>query len=203
MTENELITRAKKGDQDAFGQLVLAHQNKVFSLCVHLLNSREEAEDMAQEAFLKAWRSLNSFQEESSFATWMHRLTTNLCLDHLRKQARRQNISVAVSLDDEETVFAEPADPGSDPQQELERKERQRALAERLTELPEHHRRPLVMREVAEMSYQEIADALKLDLGTVKSRIARAREALRKRLLEDGNFFESGASKGTKNKNRR
>ena len=203
MTEKELITKAKKGDQDAFGQLVLAHQNKVFSLCVHMMGNREEAEDMAQEAFLKAWRSLGGFQGESSFATWMHRLTTNLCLDHLRKQARRQNISVAVSLDDEETVFAEPADPGSDPQQELERKERQRALVERLKELPEHHRRPLVMREVAEMSYQEIADALELDLGTVKSRIARAREALRKRLLADGNFFEPGASKDTKNKNRR
>ena len=89
MTEKELIFKAKKGDQDAFGQLVLAHQNKVFSLCVHLLGSREEAEDMAQEAFLKAWRCLGGFQGESSFATWMHRLTTNLCLDHLRKQARR------------------------------------------------------------------------------------------------------------------
>ena len=203
MTEKELITKAKKGDQDAFGQLVLAHQNKVFSLCVHMMGNREEAEDMAQEAFLKAWRSLDGFQGESSFATWMHRLTTNICLDYLRKQTRRQNISVAVSLDDEETVFAEPADPGSDPQQELEKRERQRAVEKALQELPEHHRRALVMREVSGLSYQEIADALKLDLGTVKSRIARAREALRKRLLEDGNFFESGASKGTKNKNRR
>ena len=203
MTEKELITRAKNGDQDAFGQLVLAHQNKVYSLCVHLLNSREEAEDMAQEAFLKAWRSLSGFQGESSFATWMHRLTTNLCLDHLRKQTRRQNVSVAVSLDDEETVFVEPADPGSDPQQELERKERQQALTNGLRELPEHHRKPLVMREVSGMSYQEIADALELDLGTVKSRIARARDALRKRLLEDGNFFDRGASKDTKKRNRR
>ena len=203
MTEKELIFKAKKGDQDAFGQLVLAHQSKVFTLCVHMLNSREEAEDMAQEAFLKAWRSLGGFHGESSFATWMHRLTTNLCLDHLRRQTRRQNVAVAVSLDDEEAAFTEPADSGSDPQRELERKERQRALAKGLKELPEHHRRALVMREVSGLSYQEIADALALDLGTVKSRIARAREALRKRLLEDGNFFESGASKDTKNKNRR
>ena len=203
MTEKELIAKAKKGDQDAFGQLVLAHQNKVFSLCVHMMGNREEAEDMAQEAFLKAWRSLDSFHGESSFATWMHRLTTNLCLDYLRKQTRRQNISVAVSLDDEEAAFTEPADPGSDPQQELEKRERQRAVEKALRELPEHQRRALVMREVSGLSYQEIADALELDLGTVKSRIARAREALRKRLLEDGNFFEPGASKDTKNKNRR
>ena len=203
MTEKELISRAQKGNQDAFGQLVLTHQNKVFTLCVHMLGSREEAEDMAQEAFLKAWRSLDGFHGESSFATWMHRLTTNLCLDHLRKQTRRQNVAVAVSLDDEEAVFAEPADPGSDPQRELEKRERQRAVEKALRELPEHHRRALVMREVSGLSYQEIADALALDLGTVKSRIARAREALRKRLLEDGNFFAPGASKDTKNKNRR
>ena len=203
MTEKELITRAKKGDQDAFGQLVLAHQNKVFTLCVHMMGSREEAEDMAQEAFLKAWRSLDSFHGESSFATWMHRLTTNLCLDHLRKQTRRQNVSVAVSLDDEEATLPEPVDHSGDPHEELERAERQRALTKGLQELPEHYRRPLVMREVSGMSYQEIADALKLDLGTVKSRIARAREALRKILLRDGNFFSPDASNHTKNKNRR
>ena len=203
MTEKELIARAQKGDQDAFGRLVLTHQNRVFILCVHMVGNREEAEDLAQEAFFKAWRSLGGFHGESSFATWMHRLTTNLCLDHLRKQTRRQTVAVTVSLDDEETAFTEPADPGSDPQQELERKERQRAVEKALKELPEHHRRALIMREVSGLSYQEIADALELDLGTVKSRIARAREALRKRLLEDGNFFEPGASKDTKNKNRR
>lgn len=203
MTEKELITRAKKGNQEAFGQLVLAHQNKVYTLCVHLLGSREEAEDLAQEAFLKAWRNLDSFLGESSFATWMHRLTTNLCLDHLRKQTRRQNVSVAVSLDDEEATLPEPVDHSGDPHEELERAERQRALTKGLQELPEHYRRPLVMREVSGMSYQEIADALKLDLGTVKSRIARAREALRKILLRDGNFFSPDASNHTKNKNRR
>lgn len=203
MEEKELISKAKRGDQDAFGQLVLAHQNKVYSLCVHLLGSREEAEDMAQEAFLKAWRSLDSFLGESSFSTWMHRLTTNLCLDHLRKQARRQNISVAASLDDEETAIPEPAGQTGDPHEALERGERRRALAKGLRELPEHYRRPLVMREVGGMSYQEIAAALELDLGTVKSRIARAREALRKILLRDGNFFSPDASNYTKNKNRR
>ena len=203
MTEKDLIRRAKSGDQDAFGQLVLAHQNKVYTLCVHMVTNREEAEDLAQEAFLKAWRNLDGFLGESSFATWMHRLTTNLCLDHLRKQTRRQNVSVAVSLDDEEATLPEPVDHSGDPHEELERAERQRALTKGLQELPEHYRRPLVMREVSGMSYQEIADALKLDLGTVKSRIARAREALRKILLRDGNFFSPDASNHTKNKNRR
>ena len=202
-TEKDLIRRAKSGDQDAFGQLVLAHQNKVYTLCVHMVTNREEAEDLAQEAFLKAWRSLSSFQEESSFATWMHRLTTNVCLDHLRKQARRQNISTAVSLDDEESGWTEPDDHTQDPQRRLEQREQRELLAKALNELPEHHRRLIIMREVSGLSYQEIADALDADLGTVKSGISRARERLRKILLRDGNFFNREASKDMKNKNGR
>lgn len=203
MTEKDLIQKAKNGDQDAFGQLVLAHQNKVYTICVHMVTDREEAADLAQEAFLKAWRSLSTFQGESSFATWMHRLTTNVCLDYLRKQSRRQNISTAVSLDDEDSGWTEPADHSQDPQQHLEREERKRALSRALAELPEHHRQTLIMREVSGMSYQEIADALNTDLGTIKSRIARARERLRKILLRDGNFFPENASNDMKNKNRR
>lgn len=203
MTEKDLIQKARSGDQDAFGQLVVDHQNKVYTLCVHMVTDREEAADLAQEAFLKAWRNLSSFHGESSFATWMHRLATNVCLDYLRKQARRQNISTAVSLDDEDANWSEPADHSQDPQAHLEQEERKRALARALAELPEHHRRMLLMREVSGMSYQEIADALDVDLGTIKSRIARARERLRKILLQDGNFFNRDSSNDMKNKNRR
>jgi len=203
MTEKDLIQKAKSGDQDAFGQLVLAHQNKVYTICVHMVTDREEAADLAQEAFLKAGRSLSTFQGESSFATWMHRLTTNVCLDYLRKQTRRQNISTAVSLDDEDSGWTEPADHSQDPQLQLEREERKRALARALGELPEHHRQTLIMREVSGMSYQEIADAMGADLGTIKSRIARARERLRKILLRDGNFFPENTSNDMKNKNGR
>lgn len=203
MEEKELIIRAKNGDQDAFGQLVLAHQNKVYTLCVHMVTDREEAADLAQEAFLKAWRNLASFHEKSSFATWMHRLTTNVCLDFLRKQSRRQNISVTVSLDDEETGWTEPADHRQDPQEHLEREEQKRTLDRALNELPEPQRRILLMREVAGMSYQEIAEALDADLGTIKSRIARSRERLRKILVHSGNFFDRDSSNDMKNKNRR
>lgn len=203
MTEQELISKAKSGDQDAFGQLVLDHQNKVYTLAVRFVGDREDAADLAQEAFLKAWRSLSTFQGESSFATWMHRLTTNVCLDWLRKQSRRQNISVAVSLDDEEANWTEPADSRQDPQERLEQTERKQALTQAMQELTEQHRRLLLMREVSGLSYQEIADALEVDLGTVKSRIARARMQLRKILLRDGNFFESDASKDMKQKKRR
>jgi len=203
VTEKELITKAKAGDPEAFGQLVLAHQNKVYSLCVHMTGDRDQAEDLAQEAFLKAWRSLASFREDSSFSTWMHRLTTNLCLDYLRKQIRQREVAPAVSLDDEEAGWVEPADPAGDPHERLERSEQGRALAKALRELPDHHRQLILMRELSGMRYQEIADATGADLGTVKSRLARAREQLKKILLRDGNFFPPDASNPTKDKNRR
>ncbi len=100
MPDKELVEKARGGDQGAFEQLVLDNQNKVYALALRLVNDREEAADLAQEAFVKAWQGLASFQGESSFATWVYRLTTNLCIDYLRKQKRREGVEPAVSLDD-------------------------------------------------------------------------------------------------------
>jgi len=198
VTDRELAEQAKLGDQDAFEQLVLDNQNRVYSLALRLCGDREEAEDLAQEAFVKAWQALATFQGESSFATWVYRLTTNVCIDHLRKKKRREGVEPAVSLDNEDTGWAEPADWEQDPQRLLEKSERGRALERGLSRLPDWQRRVLVLREMSGLSYQEIAEQLDLDLGTVKSRIARARLSLRKILLEDGNFFGQGPSKPVK-----
>ena len=203
MPDRELVEKAKAGDQSAFEQLVLDNQNKVYALALRLVNDREEAADLAQEAFVKAWQGLASFQGESSFSTWMYRLTTNVCIDHLRRQKRREGVEPAVSLDDENSGWAEPADRASDPQQVLEQSERGQALARGLAKLPDWQRRVLVLRELSGLSYQEIGEALDIDLGTVKSRIARARLNLRKILLEDGNFFEHRPSKPLNDKNER
>ncbi len=200
MTERELVTRAKAGDQDAFEQLVLDNQNRVFSLTVRMTGDREEGADLAQEAFLKAWQGLPSFQGDSSFSTWVYRLATNVCIDHLRRQKRRREVEPALSLDDEESGWAEPADWEQDPQRCLERAELGRAVARGLEKLPDHHRRVLVLRELSGLSYQEIGEALGLDIGTVKSRIARSRTALKKILMADGNLFEAPASKTSKEK---
>lgn len=203
MPDKELVEKAKGGDQGAFEQLVLLNQNKVYALALRLVNDREEAADLAQEAFVKAWQGLASFQGESSFATWVYRLTTNLCIDYLRKQKRREGVEPAVSLDDADSGWAEPADRESDPQLLLEKSERGKALARGLNMLPDWQRRVLVLRELSGLSYQEIGEALDIDLGTVKSRIARARLNLRKILLEDGNFFEHRPSKPLNDKNER
>ena len=203
MTDRELVEQAKRGDQGAFEQLVLDNQNKVYTLALRLVNDRTAAEDLAQEAFVRAWQGLVSFQGGSSFSTWVYRLATNLCIDYLRRQRRRERVEPVVSLDDADSGWAEPADRDSDPQLVLERSERGRALARGLAKLPDWQRQVLVLRELSGLSYQEISSALDIDLGTVKSRIARARLNLRKILLEDGNFFDGPPSKPVNDKKER
>lgn len=202
MTERELIAQARAGDPNAFERLVRDNQDRVYSLCLRMAGDRHEAEDLAQEVFLKAWQGLASFQGESKFSTWLFRLTANLCIDAQRKRERRRSVEPAVSLDDPDSSWREPSDPRQDPQRQLERTERSRALDRALTRLSDDQRQIVVLRELAGLSYQEISQRLGLDLGTVKSRLARGRLALRKILLEDGNFFDAPPSNPVKNKTR-
>lgn len=200
MTEQELVLRAKTGDQDAFAQLMQSSQDRVYTLCLRMTGNQEDALDLSQEAFLNAWRGLSSFQGNSSFSTWVYRLASNACIDFLRRRKRQQQAESPISLDDEEAPCPEPADPRGTPEEELERQELRRAVERGLQALPDHHRQILIMRELSGLSYQEISAVLGLDLGTVKSRIARARLALQKIFLEDGNFSKVPASNITKRK---
>ena len=194
MTEGELVSRAKGGDQAAFEQLVVENQNRVYSLALRMLADPEDAQDAAQEAFLNAWRALPSFKGESSFSTWVYRLTSNACIDHLRRRKRRREVeAVSLTGQDGEGDW-EPADHQSDPALQTERRMAREAVEQALQALPDPQREILVLRELSGLSYQEIGQALELDLGTVKSRIARARLALKKLLTAEGNFFASGAS---------
>lgn len=199
-TEQELVSRARAGDTAAFEQLMLDNQDRVYTLCLRMTGDREDALDLAQETFLNAWRGLSSFQGNSSFSTWVYRLASNACIDFLRKRKRRQQGESPHSLDDEEAPLPEPADPRGSPEEELERRELRRAVERGLQALPDHHRQVLVMRELSGMSYQEIGAVLDLDLGTVKSRIARARLALKKFLVQEGNFSPETPSKQTKSR---
>lgn len=195
MTEQELIAKAKAGDTDAFAQLVEQNQNRIYSLALRMVGSPEDAADLAQEAFLSAWRGLEKFQGEAAFSTWLYRLTSNACIDFLRKEKRkRAAVSVLWVDDTEEGATLDLPDYDADPHRQLEREEVRATIARGMAELSPEHRKVLSLREISGLSYAEIAHILGLEEGTVKSRIARARLALRKKLLEYGNFSPGDTS---------
>lgn len=196
MTEGELISKAQQGDEDAFAQLLDDHQGKVYGLILRLTGSPEDAMELTQETFFNAWRGLPSFHQDSKFSTWLYRLATNVTIDFLRKEKRRRSLSVSslsVEDDDDLRVLDVP-DHRFTPQSETERRELQEAVHQGLSKLSNEHRQVLVLRELNGLSYSEIAQVLNIEEGTVKSRISRARLALRKILLEDGNFSYSAPS---------
>lgn len=202
MTEQELVSAARAGDADAFEALVRASEKRVYNLALRLTGSPEDALDLSQEAFLNAWRGLSRFHGECAFSTWMYRLTSNVCLDFLRARQRRlAAIGAPASLERDGPPV--PSSPGLGPEERLERKERAAALRRALDKLPERQRQVVVLRELAGLSYQEISQALDLDMGTVKSRLTRGRLALKRILLADGNFFEEPSSIETAQAERR
>ena len=190
--EHNLIQAARNGDQAAYGELVQQYQKRVFALAVRMCPTPELAEEAAQEAFLAAWQSLPFFRGDSAFATWLYRLTSNACVDLLRKENRHQGPSL-----DDETVSAKVPDPTPTPEKAVEQKELRRQIEAGLQTLSPEHREVLILREIQQLSYDEIADVLSLDLGTVKSRINRGRRQLREFLLKQGNFLSSAASNKT------
>lgn len=195
MTEQELVAAAQGGDPDAFAQLVEANQAKVYNLAYRMTGNPEDAADLTQEAFLNAWRGLARFGGQSAFSTWLYRLTSNACIDFLRRQSRREALSMTVEAPGEESRQAELPDARWSPERELERREARLALEAGLASLSPDHRQVLLLREVEGLSYSEIAQCLSLEEGTVKSRIARARLALRDFLKKSRNFSVFSPSK--------
>lgn len=176
--DQELVARSRNGDREAFAALVRKYQSKVLTLAVRILDNRHEAEDIAQDIFVKIFQSLHDFRGASRFSTWLYRITVNHCLNSLRRRTRQQQTLVP----------SEPAEwiqesPAGNPYQTLERKERWALVQAKLQELSPEHRTIILLRDFEGLSYDEIADVLQLESGTVKSRLHRARMEL-KALLE-------------------
>ncbi len=194
--EAALVKRAQGGDMSAFESLVREYERFVYNLAYKLLNDQQDAEDASQEAFIKAFRSISSFRGDSKFSVWLYRLTSNVCIDMLR---RRPAPAVSLSVDDDGAdAQLDIPDIRFQPENELERQELRRAVGSALSSLPDNYRQVLVLREIGGHSYDEIAGSLHLDLGTVKSRIFRARKKLCSILAADGNIFGHGPSNSGK-----
>lgn len=193
MTNQEqtaLIARIVAGETELFEQLVRKHQTRVYNLALRMVSEPADAEDCAQEAFIKAFRALPGFRGESSFSSWLYRLTSNVCLDFLRARRRRAETGLTVSGDDGDEQPLQLADPADGPAELAEKEELRRRVRAALARLPDDFRQVLLLRELGGLSYDEIGRETGLEAGTVKSRIFRARRKLADILRADGNFSE-------------
>lgn len=176
--EHDLIQRARKGDQEAFAALVSEHQRYVYYLALRVLRNEEEALDLAQETFVRAWTALPNFRGQSHFRTWLYRITTNLCynrLPGLRRSLSDLGDDVIAELPETGLAFDNPA-------RGFESRELRSYLHKAIDELDENYRLLIALRYQSELSYEEIASTLNLPLGTVKTGLFRAKERLRQAL---------------------
>lgn len=170
--EEGIVARARTGDAQAFDQLVSRYGDRLYNLCLRLLGHPEDASDVAQAAFVRAYVSLSEFGGRASFGTWLYRIAVNCCLDHLKRRRRRPEVALTEEI---------PADL-DDPNERLAARDRQRLVRAAIRELPKHQRAVLVLYDLQGLSYEEIAVVIGANVGTVKSRLNRARLALRDKL---------------------
>lgn len=195
--EQELIHSAAGGDENAFEQLVLAYQKQVYNLALRMAGNPDDALDLSQEAFLKAWRGLPGYRSDSAFSTWLYRLTSNVCIDFLRKQKKTRTVSVNFLGEDAQEQELILPDPAPGPEEQVLHQLNREQVATALSQLEPEYRETLTLRVIHGLSYTEIAETLEIKEGTVKSRIARAREKMRAAMLAGGNNSRASSSKKT------
>jgi RNA polymerase sigma-70 factor (ECF subfamily) len=178
-----LIKAFLGGERQAFDRLVLKYQDRVFRICLRFLGDKDEADDAAQETFVRAYRGLAKFRGEAQFSTWLYRVTVNTCKNKLGSLAWRLKRKILrYSVPEQEGGAAEQADRGRDPQDQLEQDETKRILARAIAELPADQKLVVTLRDIEGLSYQQVAAVSGDNLGTVKSKLSRARGSLRDKL---------------------
>lgn len=184
--DRDLVEKAQAGDRQAFQKLVERHQRRAFAVAIGMVRDEQDAREVVQEAFLRVHRNLHKFHGKSSFFTWLYRIVSNLCIDHMRKPARREaTLFDGTQISDQSPgpTFLARID-GSNPLDVARRKEIAARIQKELENLPPYHRSVIIMREVEGMSYGEIATALKVSKGTIMSRIFHARQKLQRALAD-------------------
>ncbi|HXS95746.1 MAG TPA: sigma-70 family RNA polymerase sigma factor [Candidatus Limnocylindrales bacterium] len=186
--EATLVAQSREGDTQAFGELVRRYEGRIFRLAQHVTNNREDAEDVLQETFMKAYEHLDQFQGNSKFYTWIVRIAVNQALMKLRRRKTDKSVSMDENIDTgEDTIVREIAAWGEDPEQRFSREELGRILGDAVESLEPPYRSVFVLRDIDELSTEETAEALNLSIPAVKSRLLRARLQLREKL---GRYFK-------------
>ncbi|MGR8981356.1 MAG: RNA polymerase sigma factor RpoE [Gammaproteobacteria bacterium] len=180
--DENLVVRVQQGDKSAYDLLVVKYQHKIIQLVNRYVKDSSEAQDVAQEAFLKAYRALGNFRGESAFYTWLYRIAINTAKNYLMSRSRR-SVDTQVDLQDAEEIEKAPQLQGIDtPESHLLNEEIVETIKTAIAKLPEEMRTAIMLREFEGMSYEEIAEAMDCPVGTVRSRIFRAREAIDNKL---------------------
>lgn len=183
--ELSLVRQAARGDAAAFELLMRQHEGRMYAVALRMCGNREDAQDCTQEAMLRIFRALHNFKGQSSFSTWVYRVTMNTCLDELRRRKVRTSTSLDSLLD---TGWA-PTDESDTPEHHSLRSEQRRMLEKAIASLPEDMKAAIVLRDIQGFSYDEIAAILEANVGTIKSRISRGREKLRDILTRQPELF--------------
>lgn len=176
------IKQVKKGDQAAFEDIVLFYQDKIYQHCNRMLGNAHEAEEIAQEAFIRAYINIHSYDERRKFSTWLYRIATNLTIDRLRKRKPDYYLDAEVKGTEGLDMYSQLAAEEKLPEDELEELELQNYIQKQIAELPPKYRSIIMLRYLEDFSLQEISEILDIPIGTVKTRVHRGREALRKKL---------------------
>ncbi len=189
--DEELLARCRSGDREAFQELVEKYQHKVFTIAIRYTGNESDACDLAQEVFIKVYQKLSMFRGESSFMTWLYQITANTCKDELRKRPTQQPVSLDNhgSWHGAEVALVRETSKTAGPEEVAVNRELQRNLQLMLNQLPEEQRLILIMREIQGFSYDELAKQLECSLGTVKSRLSRARLALKDLVIAHRELF--------------
>lgn len=191
--ENGVIRSVLDGNINDFEKLVTAYEKNVYNLALRMVGDPDDAADITQETFIKAYRALGSFRGDSKFSSWIYRIASNVCLDFLRSRSRRAQVPLSFENEDAEGEIELP-DMSQNPEKVLMKKLSMEAVRRGMEKLPPKQRQILVLRELCGLSYAELAQTLSVEEGTVKSRIFRARKRLCAILLGDGNISDDAAS---------